>query len=404
MISVIMAWRNIWRNKGRSIALLLAILTGVTSGLLLMALSFGLIQQRFINLIERQYSHVQIHHSNYLNEQEPGLSIENIQPLRGMLDTLPTVKAYSGRVLVQAMLSSSYGSTGLEVLGINPVEEILPLEKQIISGDYLPDQISNGILISAATAEKLRISEGERLVLTFQDTQSEIVSAAFRVTGIFRSSNTSFDEGRVYVKAKDLQILLNPAQPIWHELAIMAFDYNQAFELSHILQNHFPNLDIRDWKTLSPEASLLVEQGNFMSYIFLIIILLGLAFGILNTMLMAVFERMKELGMLLAIGMGKKWIAIMIVLETVYISLVGGLLGVLIGLGIIKLLHQKGLNLSGFSDALAEYGYDSVIFPAIPANSVILIVLLVFGIALGSSITPALKAIRLKPAEAVRKN
>jgi ABC-type lipoprotein release transport system permease subunit len=398
-----MAWRNIWRNKGRSLALLFAIGIGVSAGLILMALSYGLIQQRFINLIEGQFSHVQIHQAEYMEEREPQLWIPDYLQLTNTLDTMPMVKAYSGRVIAQAMLTSSYGAAGVELTGIDPDKEIIDLKKQLVEGDYLSPNLRNPVLISAKTAEKLRLNKGDRLVMTFQNTHGEMVSAAFRVAGLYSSSNTSYDEGHAYVKASDLQVLLNDQKPVWHEVALMTEDFNRAPDLRDIIQTYFPKLEVRDWKSLSPEANLLMEQGNFFSYIFLIIILLGLAFGILNTMLMSVFERQSELGMLMAIGMGKKQIAGMIILETVYLTLFGGLIGLLTGLAVIAFFQENGLQLSGFDDALAAYGYDSVIFPAINGQNILLVAGLVFTIALLSSITPALRAIRLKPAEAVRK-
>lgn len=403
-MTISLAWKNIWRNRSRSMALLMAIGLGVAAGLILMGLVKGMLIQRFDSLIENQFSHIQIHAPEFLTEQESALTLPAVEKWREGVESVPQLQAYAFRTLTQAMLASGYTAQGVQVIGINPDSEkqMNRFYENLTEGQYLPEDIRNPIMISERMARKLRVQLGGRLVLTFQNLSGDITSAAFRVAGVFRTSNAGYDDMHVMVRAEDMQSLLSDV-PVWHQMAILLHDHQDANEVAKMLQEKYPHLDIRSWSQLSPELTILMEQGNFFSYIFMVIILLGLAFGILNTMLMAVFERMQELGMLMAIGMNKTKIALMIILETIYISFVGGLVGLGIGLGFMGMFGEKGLDLQGLSDALAEFGYDSVIYPQIALAEIITVLILVFLTALASSIGPALRAIRLNPAEAVRK-
>jgi ABC-type lipoprotein release transport system permease subunit len=404
MMTISLAWKNIWRNRSRSMALLMAIGLGVAAGLILMGLVKGMLIQRFDSLIENQFSHIQIHAPEFLAEQESALTLPAVEKWREGVESVPQLKAYAFRTLTQAMLASGYTAQGVQVIGINPDSEkhMNRFYENLTEGQYLPEDIRNPIMISERMARKLRVQLGGRLVLTFQNLSGDITSAAFRVAGVFRTSNAGYDDMHVMVRAEDMQSLLSDV-PVWHQMAILLHDHQDAKEVAKMLEEKYPHLDIRSWSQLSPELTILMEQGNFFSYIFMVIILLGLAFGILNTMLMAVFERMQELGMLMAIGMNKTKIALMIILETIYISFVGGLVGLGIGLGFMGMFGEKGLDLQGLSDALAEFGYDSVIYPQIALAEIITVLILVFLTALASSIGPALRAIKLNPAEAVRK-
>jgi ABC-type lipoprotein release transport system permease subunit len=383
----------------------MAITLGVAAGLILMALISGMISQRFVNLIENQISHVQIHQPGFRTEMESKLYISGMEKLNSSLDSSGMVLHHTPRTLAQGMVASGYGATGVQLVGVQPDTEapVSEFSRNLISGSYFSEDVRNPLLISERTARKLRVREGERVVLTFQGLDDDIVSAAFRVSGIFRTSNASFDDVHVYVLASDLQQLLHPYRPIWHQVAVITHAYQEAGLWAEAMRREFPDLDIKDWSDLSPEATILVEQGNFFSYIFLVVILLGLAFGILNTMLMAVFERTQELGMLMAIGMKRTSIATMIILETVYLSILGSAMGLLLGFAFVGIFKQEGLNLAGFSDALAEFGYDAVIYPLATQQDIVTVLVLVFCISILAAVIPTLRAVKLNPAEAVRK-
>lgn len=399
-----LAWRNIWRNKGRSLALMLSVLFGMACGLMLLGLYAGFINQRFESMILNQVSHVQIHAENYIREQESSITIANENPLLQFLDTLPQMKGYATRALSFGMLASGHNSIGVKIMGINPEEEvnITRFHDNLVEGKFLSDDVKYPIYISSKAAKKLKVKLGGRVVLTFQRIDNEITAAAFRVDGIYKSSNAEFDNSHVMVKREDLQELLAD-EPIIHEVAILLNNHDLANPSAAYIGQNFPDLDTRSWEDISPELRILVEQGSVILYIFIIIILLGLAFGILNTMLMAVFERMQELGMLMAIGMNKTRIASMIILETAYLTLIGGGLGTVLGLLIVQYFENEGLDLSSFADALAQFGYEAAVFPTVTQQDIIVVLILVIITSVSAAIIPTLRAIHLNPAEAIRK-
>ncbi|MCK5855986.1 MAG: ABC transporter permease [Bacteroidales bacterium] len=162
-------------------------------------------------------------------------------------------------------------------------------------------------------------------------------------------------------------------------------------------------LNISEWKYISPELAMQSTWLDFMLYIFVGIILAALGFGIVNTMLMAVLERIRELGMLIAIGMNRRRVFSMIVLETVFLSLTGGFVGIIISWITIKIMHTTGVNMSQFSDGMQALGYPTLIYPSVDFASYVSITIMVILTGILAAIYPALHAIRLKPAEAIRK-
>jgi putative ABC transport system permease protein len=162
------------------------------------------------------------------------------------------------------------------------------------------------------------------------------------------------------------------------------------------------NTLIRPWYEISPQLLYMNEVSAQMVYIFIIIILIGLAFGILNTMQMAVFERIRELAMLKAIGMNKGKIFSMIMLETIFLSMCGGVTGIIMGMATVNILNDRGLDFSAFADALATFGMEAVIYPALDAGSYPVLMLMVFVIAVLAAIYPAIKAINTNPADVTK--
>ncbi len=163
-----------------------------------------------------------------------------------------------------------------------------------------------------------------------------------------------------------------------------------------------PGQEVKTWKELSPEMSLLTDSMNQYMYVFILIILLGLCFGIINTMLMAVLERTKEIGMLMAIGMNKRRIFSMIILESIMLTVTGGIFGIGLGAAVTKFFETTPINLSMFSEGLESYGYASVVYTSLQPEMLVIISILVILTGLFSAVYPARKALKLNPAEATR--
>jgi ABC-type lipoprotein release transport system permease subunit len=159
---------------------------------------------------------------------------------------------------------------------------------------------------------------------------------------------------------------------------------------------------VQNWKQLAPELGYINEIGDMYVYIFVIIILLSLGFGIVNTMLMVVLERVKEIGMLMAIGMSKLRVFWMLMLETVLLTMTGGLLGMILGILVSWSTQKKGIDLSFYAKGLEDLGYSSLVFPVIEPRMITVIGFLVLITGIVASIYPARKALKYRPAEAIR--
>ena len=203
------------------------------------------------------------------------------------------------------------------------------------------------------------------------------------------------------MRQQDLQKLLSEnIAP--HEIALLTSSLETVEPVQQELQRQFPDYTIQSWDELSPELGYADEIMGTMLYLIIGIIMLALSFGIVNTMLMAVLERRKELGMLMAVGMSKRRVFSMILLETLMLSLCGGPLGILLGFLTIWYTGSTGIDLSVFAEGLQSFGISSVIYPSIETSFYFGTGLLVVVMALLSSLYPARRALKLNPIEAIR--
>jgi len=209
----------------------------------------------------------------------------------------------------------------------------------------------------------------------------------------------------VYVKRKDLNAILIGKKELLaaHEIALMLKNTDQIEQLEDHLAAIFPTVQVDTYRELSPDLRLYETQISNISLIYLGIIMLALVFGIINTMLMAVLERVRELGMLMAIGMNKAKVFFMIVFETLLLGLIGGPLGLFLGWMTNWYFSNYGINLSAFSQSLKEFGLSEQVFFELDRAVYIQVPVAVVITALLASIYPALKAIRLRPVDAIRK-
>lgn len=398
------SWRNIWRHPARSGVLLGAIIAGLWAGILVSGLTNGWVDQRFENLINEQITHAQIHHSQFLTERDPGMSIEQADEIFSFLDRDERVLSWSARTLSDGMIQSPLTSSGVQIRGIQADREraTTTFHKNLVDGKYLDSKIRNPILLGQKLAEKLNVEIGNRIVLTFQDIEQEIVSGAFNITGVFKTASTPYDERNVFVRAEDLQEMIS-GRPIYHEIAMMLHDEEMSDAITADINKNFEEIIAESWYELSPELRYITDMGGGITFYIMAVIMLALAFGILNTMLMAIFERMRELGMLLAIGMSKLRVFLMIMLESVILTLTGASAGLLIAYFTLDHFGEHGIDMTSVGgESMAEFGYDAVVYPIAYSDDYITTIILVAVTAILAAIYPAIKALKLNPGEVVR--
>jgi ABC-type lipoprotein release transport system permease subunit len=398
------SWRNIWRHPARSGVLMMAIIAGLWAGILVTSLTNGWIHQRFVNLIQEEITHAQIHHPGFLTEREPGMYIENTENIFSTLDGDERVLSWSARTLTDGMIQSPLTSSGVQIRGVQTDREraTTTFHENLTAGDYLDTDLRNPVLLGERLADKLNVEIGNRIVLTFQDLDNEITSGSFTISGLFRTASNPYDERNVFVRADDLQALLG-GQAVYHEIAMMLQDEKLSSAVAADLNSEFEHIAAETWYELSPELRYITDAGGNLIVYIMAVILLALAFGILNTMLMAIFERMRELGMLLAIGMSKLRVFVMIMMESVILTFSGAAGGLLLAWLTLGYLGEKGIDMTSVGgESMAEFGYDAVVYPIAYANDYVTTIILVVITALLAAIYPAIKALRLNPGEVVR--
>ena len=402
MMLLKVAWRNIWRSRVRSFVVIGAVMIGVwafiTTTAFTLAMTYGYIE----NAIRFQTAHIQVHHPKFQDDKELEYMIDD--SIFDSVSIREDVKASSKRTIVNGMIRSSRAARGVSIKGINPSleENLIGIKEKIEEGAYFDESRNNQILISREIADKLKLKVRKKVVLQFQDEDREIIAGSFRVVGIYRTGNTIVDLSSVYVNRKDLNKLIGNDNAL-HEIAFEINDVDQLEIIQAEIQGQFPETLVENYRQLSPDVQLYESQIYISVTIMLFIFMLALIFGIINTMLMAVLERTKELGMLMAIGMSKLRVFFMIVIETMILGLIGAPLGMLIGQITVKSMYRTGVDLSAFAKGAERFGMDTMIYPFLETQIYYQLMVAVFLTALLASIYPALKAIRLKPMEAIRK-
>jgi ABC-type lipoprotein release transport system permease subunit len=397
------AWRNIWRNKTRSLVIIAAVTIGLWAGFFLMSFYNGLIEQRINAAIETEISHIQIHHSQFLNDYGIQYYISSAQNLLEQTRKNPLIKELAGRLVIKGMISTASGSSGIQINGVAPPEEdrITQLKKKLINGNYFSVSKPYEIIISEKTLKKLKLKLNAKTILTFQDKDGNIASGAFRIVGVYETVNGPYDDNNVFVNIHDIDTLAGITHQ-YNEVALLLNKGSDVDIIKQQLQKKYPQLEVKTWTEISPEMSLLVNASDQTMFIYMGIIMLGLAFGIVNTMLMAVLERTREIGMLLALGMNRIKVFTMILLETIFLVLAGTPVGIAFGLSTIAYTHKTGINLKQFSEAYSSLGYSSLIYPTFNARQFFLMLAMIVATALIASLLPAQRAFKLEPAEAIR--
>lgn len=407
---ILISWKNVWRNKARSLVIISAITIGLFGGIFSYALMMGGTMQRIDSAIKYETASLQLHNPAYLLEEDIKNSIENPQKFAQQIKQLEEVKGLSDRLKSTAMISTAYASSGVVVNGVYPKKEtkVTMLSEAMIAGDYLSENDRIPIVIGRKLAKKLNADIGDKLILSVPEFGGDVANGAFILKGIYDTQNDMFDGMQAFIKKGDLAGLIGVDVSTTSELAISLFDTELSNAVAEKLRSTFSteieeeSIVIRTWKEIDPSLSLMIDSMGFFSWIFVGIILVALAFGIVNTMLMVVLERVHEIGMLMAIGMNKARVFAMIMWETVFLSITGGIAGMLLSTAFIAYFKTNGMDLSAVAEGMNSIGFSSVIYPEAPASFYIEVTLMIIITAILASIYPALKALRLNPAEAVR--
>ena len=400
-----LAWRNIWRNPRRTSVILVAVVIGVWSMIFLGALNRGTVEGMIRNAIATLTGHIQVHQKGYRDDPAIENSIQQPEQVQRALEaSLPPGASWTARIRVNAVASNARHYSGVTLVGIEPLSEaqVSFIGGAISEGRYLKEDDGNAILVGAAFLEKFETRLGRKLVLMSQDSHKNIASQAFRIVGIFKAEMDSTEKQLVFVNRTAAQKMLMLGNGV-SEFAVFLADEDQLAKIDSELTAALPpdRYDVDTWRDLLPIMTALLRIMDGFIYIWTFVTFVAMGFGIVNTTLMAVFERMREFGILKALGM-RPWRIVRGVLTESFILLLMGMLGgnLLAFLTTLPLAHS-GIDLSALAAGVEYAGMTRIIYPVIDPHDILVANLIVLLLGLLVSLYPAIKAARFKPVEAM---
>ena len=400
-----MAWRNIWRNPRRTAVILMAVIIGVWSMIFLGALMRGTLEGMIENGINTLTGHIQIHQTGYPDDPSIEHRIEDPAAWeKTMTRLLPAGSHWSRRVRVTAMINNARHNKGATLVGIDPQREsrVSFIGAAVTEGRYLKDEDPHAILVGRALADQFEAKLGRKLILMTQDTDGQIASRAFRIRGIFQAEMEATEKSFVFVTRQAAQDMLKLDRAV-SEITIRLPEHGLTGETARRLETQLAGLDllVRSWQQALPLLQAYLKMYDTFILIWFVVVFVAMGFGILNTTLMAVFERMREFGLLKALGMRPGRIVKGILTEALFILVCGLLIGNLLGLASCWALSFQGIDLSALAKGVEYAGMSRVVFPVIWLKDLISANLVVLLLGLLVCLYPAVKAARFMPVEAM---
>ena len=408
-MEVIMAWRNVWRNPRRTVMTVLAIAFACLTLVFMLSLQLGMYELMINAVVKNQTGHLQIIAEGYNKDLKIRKVLSDPGSVSTLLDEAPHISGYTFRTNGFALLSSEQRTYGGMVTGIDPSSEprVSSTASSIRQGSYLSPDDTNSALVGSLLAKNLRIGIGDELVLLGNARDSSIAATVLIVKGIFSSGMDEYDRSAI-------QIPLNYFQEIFamrgavHQLVAVSESLGSVNDAKQFLAHRLADagsddrLVVKSWDELMPGLiqSIQIDLGG--GVIFYAILIVIVAFSIMNTFLMAVFERTHEFGTLIAIGARPGRLTKMLIYESTFLTLCGIALG--IGLGCLVTLYTSsiGISMGEAQGMLQQFGIPSEIRPKLSLLSATAGPVVVFLITMLTALYPAFKVRKLKPVEAMR--
>ena len=400
---ITIAWRNLWRNHRRSLIMLAAIAFGVWGMIWMTSLMRGMVDQMIDDAINTLSGHVQIHAKGYLDDP----SIEHTLPavannadLESLLNS-EKVTAWSQRIRVPAVVRSERDVYGVTLIGIDPQREkgLSFIADSVTDGNYLDAVDDKHVLLGRKLVEKLETKLGRRIVLMSQDPDNNLAERGFRIGGIYDADLEATETSYVFAGIETVRKMLKMGSGV-SEVSLLGHDYRNVDGLASDVRAVADGEETKTWLELDPYMALMLGVMDGFILVWFSVIFLALSFGLINTLLMAVFERTREIGLIQALGMPPGNILYMVLIESVIMLLIGLIAGnLLTWLTILPI--RDGIDISGVAEGLEWAGMSSTLLPVVKSSDVLLAngIVLVLGIA--ASLFPAWRASRKVPVEAI---
>ncbi len=395
-----LSWRNLWRQRRRNGILLVAIGLAVTGVFLMNSLMRGMQAEMVDAVIDNLTGHVKVLQPGYRDDPgiERGFDVDD--EWREAIDET-ILEGWATRVVVPAVIMSERETRGIQLVGIEPDnEDISFLGEADFEGEMLSGPDDRRLVIGVELASLLETAIGRRLVLVTQGADGKNRETGYRIAGTFDADGTGLEKTYVFTGEEALQSVLSTG--VVTELSFRLKEEATSPDLIAALIGIFTGLDVMTWRELHPHTAEIVTFADAAIFIYFLVIMGALVFGLVNALVTAVMERVRELGMLRALGMRPSAVIVQVVVESSLIMVSGVVLGLVLGFGLFQ-FFADGIDLSGFSESLEMLGARSLFVPVVRFDDVLLVMGMSLGLGVIASLYPAWRAVKLKPLDALRR-
>ncbi len=405
-----MALRNIARGWRRSLIVLLSIGVGLVGCVVVVSWSKGIANQMADNAVRTQLAQLAVQAEGYADDPDVGRNFSDWAAIQATIDSLEGAAA-SPRLRGEGLVQTARKSVLAMIVGVRATGEagISTVPASIVEGSFLRRGAGarrlRPVVLGARMAEDLHAGIGQKVVL---QVPGEAGLGAFRVSGIYHTASSEFDKIAVFLRLDDAQSLFGVGDRVT-EVAVAVDDAvddeTRLFALRDEIAERLPaGVEVLTWQEREPRLAAMLGTMGELSWIFYVIIFVAMAFGIANTMLMAVYERLREFGVMRSLGLSRARLMLLILGESAALTLIGTVIGLGVAFAIVARLGDVGLDLAVFSDALESYGIGTRVFPRAGWDDVVSPLLLALATGVLAAIWPGLRAIRMHPAVALRRN
>jgi len=408
-MEMVMAWRNVWRNPRRTILTIMAIAFACLLLVFMLSFQFGTYEVMIDSAVKTQTGHLQILIDGYNDDHKIRKVVNHPQAIGKLLNQTATITGYTFRANAFALLSSRQRTHGGLVTGIDPVREarLSSIAETIRSGAYLAPTDTNKAIIGVLLAKRLHVDVGDELVVLGSARDGSIAATVLTIKGIFSSGIDDYDRSGIRIPLAYFQEIFAMGGAV-HQIVITCESLGVVKQTQTILSEKLPLFDnekelvCMTWDELMPGLLQSIEMDLGGGIIFYIILIVVVAFSIMNTFLIAVFERTHEFGTLMAIGAKPGRLTKMLLLESAFLTACGILIGIAAGCALTFYYQSAGIPLGDAAGMLSQYGIPNRIHPKLTLITATTGPVVVFLITMITALYPALKVRSLKPVEALR--
>ena len=404
-----MAWRNIWRNPRRTILTVCAITFASVLLVFMLSFQFGSYETMINTSVKISTGHLQIQAENYQEKKNIRFVISDPQAIADRVAKIPEVAAYTFRGQAFSLISSKDRTYGVVVTGIIPQREAIVsrLKKLVRDGNFLSANDINQAVVGRLLAKNLRVTIGDELTMLGQGRDGSIAATVVQVKGIFSSGIDEFDRSAIQIPLSTFQDIFSMDDAV-HEIVVIAKSLSDVSKIKSKIQtdldgiNSHKPLKTLDWQDLMPGLRQAIEMDLVSGLIFYGLLIIVVAFSILNTFLMAIFERTKEFGVMMAIGTSPRRLTKVLLVESMAMTLIGIIAGIILGIVVTYYFQVHGIDFSGGSELLSQFGITGRMYPKLSLLSVSIGPFMVLFFTFFAALYPALKIRSLRPVEAMK--